>query len=98
MTVLNRFRFGLKRNNRNLMRSAIPISEFGPDYIRREDKYIAILKITDPVNRELLSEEDTERVIESIQSVLNMLQIGNYAQFLISSQKVDMDKYLKYLI
>lgn len=101
MTVINRFRFGLKgvknKEARNLMRSAIPISEFGPDYIRRGDKYVAILKITDPVNRELLSEEDTERVIESIQSVLNMLQIENYVQFLISSQKIDMDKYLKYL-
>lgn len=94
---IGRLKSGLKSVNKDrLKRSAIPINEFGEDYIRREGKYFAVLKVTDPINRELMSPEDTEKVIDSIQNALNMLQIDDYCQILISSTKVDMENYLKY--
>lgn len=86
----------LDKDARKQLRSAIPIDEFGPDWIRRKNKYIAIIKITDPINRDLFSDEETEVTIESLQSVLNMLQIDDYVQILISSQKIDMEQYLDF--
>lgn len=95
-SVVPKIKLWADKEKRKQVRSAIPIDEFGPDWIRRKKKYLAILKITDPINRDLFSDDETEKTIEALQSILNTLQINDYVQILVSSQKIDMEQYLRF--
>lgn len=84
---------GKKKNEPK--KQTIPIKSID-DLIETEDKkYVAVLKVVDPLNTDLLGVDDIVPAISAIQDCCNTLQ--ERAQILISSERVDIEKYLDYL-
>lgn len=54
-----------------------------------------MLKVVDPINSELLSDEDLMVAIQAVQDCANALE--QPAQILVSSERIDVSKYLAYL-
>lgn len=76
----------------------IPIQDIQNHLIQTIDGcYKMVLKITDTINTDLLSDDDVIQAVEAIQSCLNALNMGNAAQILISSEKIDIEQYFLYL-
>ncbi len=79
---------------KNELNRVIPIREFG-DLIRYKDgTYRQILKITDPINIDLMGTEELTKAIHSLQSVMNMLKPRQSCQILIHSDPADIEDYL----
>ncbi|EPQ9603967.1 VirB4 family type IV secretion system protein [Staphylococcus pseudintermedius] len=76
-----------------------PIKEISDDGIclTHNKKYRMIFKVIDPISLDLLSQTEVIDVILRLQEAVNILDIGNRMQILISNEYVDMTKYRKYL-
>ncbi|MDK3860628.1 hypothetical protein O0D89_11840, partial [Staphylococcus pseudintermedius] len=76
-----------------------PIKEISDDGIclTHNKKYRMIFKVIDPISLDLLSQNEVIDVILRLQEAVNILDIGNRMQILISNEYVDMTKYRKYL-
>src|SRR5258708_1318532 len=76
----------------------IPIQEIESHYVQTVNGYYKmVLKITDTINSDLLSDDDIVQAVEAIQSCLNALTIDNAVQILISSERIDIEQYFDYL-
>jgi conjugal transfer ATP-binding protein TraC len=76
----------------------IPIQSIESHYVQTIDGYYKmVLKITDTINSDLLSDDDIVLAVEAIQSCLNAVTIDNAVQILISSERIDIEQYFEYL-
>lgn len=86
--------FKKKLRERNVLNRVLPVREID-DLIRGKDgKYKQVLKITDPVNTDLMGADELKKAIHSLQDILNMLKGRQTCQILITSDPVDIDEYL----
>ena len=77
---------------------SIPAEDFENEIVRTTDgKFKTVIQVTDPVNLDLLDEKGITQVIKNIQTALNTLSPGQRCQILISSDEVDISKYLNEL-
>jgi conjugal transfer ATP-binding protein TraC len=76
-------------------RQEIPIKDITNIIHTKDDRYKIILKVVDPINSDLLGEDDIETAIMAIQDCNNSL--NQTAQILISSERVDISEYINYL-
>lgn len=65
--------------------------------ITHDKKYRMVFKVIDPISLDLLSMEEVMDVIIRLQDAVNILDIGNRMQILLSNEYVDMTKYRNYL-
>lgn len=91
LSTLNPFR----KKEKEIPRQEIPIKEISDMIQTKDDKYKMVLKIVDPINSELLGDDDLETAITAIQDCNNSL--NQTSQILISSERVDITEYLTYL-
>jgi conjugal transfer ATP-binding protein TraC len=76
----------------------IPIQEIHNHLVQTTDGYHKmVLKITDTINCDLLSDDDIIQAVESIQSCLNGVKLNNAVQILISSERIDIKQYFSHL-
>ncbi|PET71261.1 hypothetical protein CN514_07640 [Bacillus sp. AFS001701] len=76
----------------------IPVEGFENEVIRTTDnRYKMVIKITDPVNLDLLDEQGTQKVVNKLRAALNTHITGQRCQILISSDSVDINEYLNEL-
>lgn len=77
---------------------SVPVEGFENEVIRTSDeKYKIVLKITDPVNLDLLDEKGVGKVVSRIRSALNNHNPGQRCQILVSSDSVDINEYMNEL-
>jgi conjugal transfer ATP-binding protein TraC len=89
--VKNRIPF-LKPKESNVQ--ALPFLQYD-DYLKLKDgSYRCILRVS-AINNELLSEEENDQVIESLQEAINA--IPGVQQITVSSERLNLDEYLDYL-
>jgi conjugal transfer ATP-binding protein TraC len=89
---------GLSAMMKNKGVGIIPVKVIEDDVIQTNDGlFKAILKVTDPINTDLMSEKLLEKAVQSIRNVLNLLEVGQSLQILISSERIDITQYLQYL-
>ncbi|GAA3316170.1 hypothetical protein GCM10020331_012610 [Ectobacillus funiculus] len=62
-----------------------------------EKKYKTVIKVTDPVNLDLLDEVGTLKVVGRIRAALNTHVTGQKCQILVSSDAVDIQGYIEEL-
>lgn len=84
-----------KKKEQEIPKQEIPIKDITDIIETKDGKYKIILKVTDPINSELLSDEDIQTAIQAIQDCCNALD--HKAQILVSSERIDVTKYLMYL-
>lgn len=83
------------KKKKDTPKQRLPINDID-DIIELEDKsFVKILKVTDPLNTDLLGEDKLIAAISSIQDCCNALNAR--AQILISSERIDIEDYLNYL-
>ncbi|WP_239701594.1 hypothetical protein [Mammaliicoccus sp. D-M17] len=84
---------------RNKNNESFPFKRFVGNGIgvTEDNRYRMTYKVIDPVSLDLLSKDEIAKVIINLQSVINILDIGNRMQILISNEYVDMTKYRNYL-
>ncbi|MFB9757197.1 VirB4 family type IV secretion system protein [Ectobacillus funiculus] len=76
----------------------VPVKRFENDVIRTTDeKYKTVIKVTDPVNLDLLDEVGTLKVVGRIRAALNTHVTGQKCQILVSSDAVDIQGYIEEL-
>ncbi len=84
-----------KKKDKQNSKQALPILSI-EDMVKLESKeYVAIMKVTDPINTDLLGAEDLLPAIAALQDCCNSLQ--QQAQILISSERIDIEQYIEYL-
>jgi hypothetical protein len=76
----------------------VPVERFENEVIRTTDrKYKTALKVTDPVNLDLLDETGVFKVVNRIRAALNTHITGQRCQILISSDSIDINGYMQEL-
>lgn len=100
MTKSIRSWFGLtsKDEKANELEKEFPIFDIQKFFVQTIDSHFKmILKVTDTINSELLSDDEIIKAVEGIQSCLNALQLNQAVQILISSERMDIEQYFEYL-
>ncbi|WP_028777323.1 VirB4 family type IV secretion system protein [Shimazuella kribbensis] len=100
MTISIRSWFGLtsKSEKENELAKEFPILDVQKFFVQTTDGHFKlVLKITDTINSELLSDDEVIKAVEAIQSCLNALNLHQAIQILISSEQIDMEQYFTYL-
>ncbi|MFC4075256.1 VirB4 family type IV secretion system protein [Salinithrix halophila] len=89
----------LKRETKRVFKGAgFPIKDVHNNVIELKDgTFKAVLKITQPINSGLMSEKELKRSVQAIQRSLNGFRIGDNNQILISTERMDIRKYLRHL-
>lgn len=89
------FKSPLKKKETEIPKQEIPIKDISEIVETKDGKYKLILKVTDPINSELLSDDDVQTSLQAIQDCCNALE--QKAQILVSSERIDVTKYIAYL-
>lgn len=77
---------------------SIPVEGFDHEVIRTSDgKYKAVLKVTEPLNVDLLDVKGIKKAINNIQAALNAHTTAQRLQILITSDEIDVNQYLEEL-
>lgn len=89
----------LKRETRRVFKGVnFPIKDIYNDVIQLKDgSFKAVLKVTQPINSGLMSAKELDRSVQAIQQALNGFKIGDNNQILISTERMDIRRYLRYL-
>jgi len=98
MNVLKHFKLPLiskKNKEQEIPKQEIPVKDINELIELKDGTFKLALKVTDPINTELLSDEDLETAISSIQDCCNAL--SHSTQILISSERIDVTKYVEFL-
>ncbi|HDD5929592.1 TPA: hypothetical protein PBB88_002795 [Staphylococcus aureus] len=84
---------------RKLNNETFPIKEIMDNgiAITHDKKYRMVFRVIDPISLDLLSMDEIIDVIIRLQDAVNILDIGNRMQILISNEYIDMTKYRNYL-
>lgn len=88
-------RLSFKKKEKENPRQELPIQYISDVIQTKDEKYKIVLKVVDPINSELLGEEEILNAVNAIQDCNNTL--NQTAQILISSERVDISEYLLYL-
>lgn len=88
-----------EKNTRKLTNETFPIKEIFDSGVcmTHDKKYRMIFKVIDPISLDLLSKDEIIDVIIRLQDAVNIMDIGNRMQILISNEFIDMTKYRSYL-
>ncbi|HCV9160583.1 hypothetical protein K4R68_11745 [Staphylococcus epidermidis] len=88
-----------EKESRKITNETFPIKEIFDNgiAITHDKKYRMVFKVIDPISLDLLGTEEIIDVIIRLQDAVNILDIGNRMQILISNEYVDMTKYRSYL-
>jgi len=77
---------------------SVPVEGLDNEVIKTSDnKYKTVLKITEPLNIDLLDEKGIKKAITNIQAALNAHAPGQRCQILITSDEMDVREYLQEL-
>ncbi|MFD1394392.1 VirB4 family type IV secretion system protein [Kroppenstedtia eburnea] len=76
----------------------IPVKDIGEEALETtQGTWKRVLRVSDPINTDLLSERDTLESIDGLQGAWNALKPGETLQMLLSSDKVNMEEYFSKL-
>jgi hypothetical protein len=92
--------FGLtsKDEKENELAKQFPIFDIQKFFLQTSNGHFKmVLKVTDTINSELLSDDEVIKAVEAIQSCLNALSLHQAMQILISSEQIDIEQYFAYL-
>lgn len=95
MKGLLELKFPFKKKEEEIPKQEIPIKDITDIVETKDGKFKLILKVTDPINSELLSDEDVQTSIQAIQDCCNALE--QKAQVLVSSERIDVSGYIQHL-
>ena len=87
-------RFQLRAQNKE----QLPFREIHSNTVENlSGRFSAVFRCEQPINRELLNKRDEKKAVQAIQKALNQLKLGQWAQIMVSSERMDLAEYIDHL-